>query len=123
MATILVADDRAENRLLVATILRAYGHVVVEAVDGDDALRSIVRDHPDLIVLDIAMPGTDGIALLRDLRRSDRTTPVLLYTASDPDLAMRELMALYDVADVLAKPSEPHLIRTVVEATLARFRS
>ena len=120
MATILVADDRPENRLLVSTVLRACGHTVLEAANGDEASSCIARDRPDLVVLDIAMPGSDGIAFLRDLRRVDRRTPVVLYTASDPNAAMRELMRLYDVADVLPKPSEPNRMRTIVEGVLAR---
>ncbi|HEY5257920.1 MAG TPA: response regulator [Candidatus Baltobacteraceae bacterium] len=120
MATILVVDDDAANRLLIAAVLAPRGHDVREACDGADALRAIVAEEPDLIVLDLSMSGMGGVAFLKALRNEHGDTPVVLYTATQPDAAMRDLMTLFNVASILPKPSEPADIARILEGALSR---
>jgi two-component system, OmpR family, response regulator MtrA len=61
MARILVADDSAPLRLLVARVLALRGHAVTEAADGDRALAALRRDRPDVAILDVVMPGLSGL--------------------------------------------------------------
>ena len=117
MATILVVDDDPLNRLLIATVLVPRGHQVCEADDGAYALRAIEDREPDLIVLDLSMRGVGGADFLKALRRA-RNTPVVLYTATRPDAAMRDFMELFDVRAVLEKPAEPAAIVEIIEAAL-----
>ena len=73
-ARILVADDDALTRELVATVLAGAGNEVLQATDGPSALRELDLSRPDLLVLDVEMPGMDGWATLERVRDS-RTSP------------------------------------------------
>jgi len=119
LAIILVVDDEPLNRLLLATVLRPLGHVVLEARDGDEGLGIAADRAPALIVVDLSMPGAGGAGFLKTLRRDLRSdVPVVLYTATRPDAAMRDFAALFSVAAILEKPSEPADIVRVVTAAL-----
>ncbi len=78
---ILVVDDEENIRLLYSEELRDAGYEVDTAKDAKEAQRKIDIQKPDLITLDIRMPGIDGIEFLRRFRENDKTTPVVLCTA------------------------------------------
>ena len=84
MKRILVADDTESGRELVRTVLERSGYQVYEARDGLDALASARHVHPDLIILDLHMPGLDGFGVIEQLRREETfaATPVMALTAS-----------------------------------------
>jgi DNA-binding response OmpR family regulator len=79
-STVLVVEDDDGNRLLVRRVLEEAGHMVVEASDGPTALGALVSHTPDVVVLDLGLPGLDGLAVLTEIRRAS-TIPVLLLTA------------------------------------------
>jgi DNA-binding response OmpR family regulator len=79
-ATVLVVDDEPMVREVVARYLELDGHRVVEVADGDDGLAWLDANQPDLVVLDVMLPGTDGLTILRRLRERSQV-PVLLLTA------------------------------------------
>jgi CheY-like chemotaxis protein len=118
VATILVVDDNPANRLLIAAVLKPRGHTIRESQDGAGALRDIAAEEPDLVVLDLSMPGTGGVAFLKSLRRKHHT-PVVLYTATRPDAALYDFMELYNVRAILEKPAEPDAIVAVLEGALS----
>ncbi len=72
MKTVLVADDKATSRELVRTVLEKSGYAVVEAGDGIEALRNARESKPDLIILDLHMPGLDGFGVVQEIRRDRR---------------------------------------------------
>ena len=111
---LVVDDDRSLRRMLERT-LAAEGYDVMLAGDGAAALVSCERSAPDLIVLDIAMPGLDGMAVCRRLRHKGLATPILMLTARDevPD-RVAGLEAGAD--DYLVKPF-------AVEELIARLRA
>jgi len=80
---VLVADDDASLRRMLARTLEAEGFEVALASDGGDALAVAERTAPDVIVLDVAMPGVDGLAACRRLRAKGLATPILMLTARD----------------------------------------
>jgi len=82
--TILVADDNAFSRELMRELLEASGHVILEAVNGRNALEVIRRCGPDLVFLDLQMPLQDGFGVIRELRNDSRfrNLPVVAVTAS-----------------------------------------
>ena len=84
MKKILIADDKATSRELVRTVLEKGGYAVLEASDGIEALRSAREWKPDLIILDLHMPGLDGFAVVEEIRRDQglASTPVMALTAS-----------------------------------------
>lgn len=70
MANILIVEDSPDNMKLVTTILRLKGHVVRELMDGEGLLEALAAERPDLVLMDIQLPGRDGFALLEEIRRS-----------------------------------------------------
>lgn len=86
MINVLVADDHPFLRAGLEAVLRAAGMAVVASVgDGDAALALIAEEDPDVVVLDVAMPGRDGIATLAALRERGDTRPVVILTAHIDD--------------------------------------
>jgi two-component system response regulator MprA len=82
-AAILVVDDDAPIRRMLDRTLSAEGYAVETAADGGAALAAVERSAPDLVVLDVGMPGVDGLAVSRRLRSKGLSVPVLLLTARD----------------------------------------
>ena len=70
MTKILIAEDNAVNRELLRELLELRGHEVVEACDGEEALRMVQQTQPDLLLLDIGMPVLDGYAVIRRIREN-----------------------------------------------------
>lgn len=83
MAHVLVVEDEKDSREFVARYLKREGHTVSTAVDGQTALRKLLNERADLVVLDVRMPNMDGIGLLEIMRSYLRwnTLPVILLTA------------------------------------------
>jgi class 3 adenylate cyclase len=83
---VLVVDDTPSNVKLLADVLQARGYAVVTAANGPEALGRIERDAPDLVLLDVMMPGMSGYDVCRKIRENPATTtlPVVMVTALDP---------------------------------------
>jgi len=79
--TILVVDDEESIRFLYREELQDEGYRVITAADGEEALRKAGKEKPDLITLDIRMPGMDGIEVLQRIREMDKAIPVIMSTA------------------------------------------
>ena len=118
---ILVVDDDDDIRGLVRTLLERAGHDVSDASDGLDGLRELYAGSPDLVILDVAMPGLDGWATLERIREvSD--VPVLMLTARDAELErVRGLKGGAD--DYVVKPFGRQELVARVDALLRRPRS
>jgi two-component system, chemotaxis family, protein-glutamate methylesterase/glutaminase len=104
---VVVADDSALMRQIVSnSLIKAGVDVVGGARDGDEALALCERERPDAMTLDLAMPGLDGLGVLRELRRPGRTaTPVVVVSAFSPATGARAVDALAEGAfDLVAKP-------------------
>jgi signal transduction histidine kinase len=102
---ILVVDDERQNRTLLEAMLAPEGHEVVTAASGEEALAMIERQPPDLILLDIMMPGMDGYDVARRVKGAavTRNIPIIMITAHDDrDARMRGLGA--GAEDFLSKP-------------------
>lgn len=114
--TILLADDNLPSRELMREILEASGHIIVEAVNGRDALDLIRRNQPELVFLDLQMPVLDGFSVIRELR-SDfrfRSLPVVAVTASAM-LGDRERAIAAGFDSYIAKPINLGEVRKQVE--------
>ncbi len=81
MKRILVVDDEEPIRLLYQEELREAGYEVEVAADGKQALRAVEHQRPDLMTIDIKMPGMDGIELLRKVRTMHRDLPIIICSA------------------------------------------
>ena len=103
--TILVADDQPAMRLIVRVALEGKGSIVVEAGNGMEAMQKAVECQPDLILLDVMMPGMDGITACQHLKHSETTKhiPIIMFSA---DATAKKVQTSYEAgADVfLEKP-------------------
>jgi DNA-binding response OmpR family regulator len=118
MSAVLVVDDDADIRDLVGELLRRAGHEVIEAPDGESGLKLFYAQQPDLVVLDVSMPGLDGWEVLKRIRElSD--LPVLMLTARAEELEkVRGLRAGAD--DYVTKPFGRQELLARVDAALRR---
>ena len=84
MQTVLIADDKATGRELIRAVLEKAGFNVIEASDGLEAVRAARENPPDLIILDLHMPGLDGFGVVQELRRDAvfASKPIVALTAS-----------------------------------------
>jgi CheY-like chemotaxis protein len=83
---VLVVEDEEEVQILVGRILQSAGHEVETALDGAEAIRKIERNVPDLIILDLLMPGVDGWSVLDHLSQRHQALPIVVLTGrSDPE--------------------------------------
>ena len=119
MFKILVAEDDAELRQLFCRVLTRHGFQPIGAADGVEALQVLERDYIDLIVSDIMMPQLDGYALVRGLRDSGNTIPVLMITARDGFQDM-QFGFLAGADDYLVKPFEMKELMARINAVLRR---
>jgi DNA-binding response OmpR family regulator len=118
VTTILVVDDEPIVRDVVARYLARDGHRTLEAADGDHARALIERQAPSLVVLDVMLPGTDGLALCRWIReRSD--LPVILLTARG-DESDRIVGLELGADDYVTKPFSPRELAARVRTVLRR---
>lgn len=120
MALIYYADDEQSLRDIVAAFLESDGHTVTTFATGD-ALLDAFQAHPcDLVLLDIMMPGSDGIAILQALRKIS-TVPIILLTAKDSESDHFSGLALGS-DDYITKPFKPMLLVAKVQALLRRVQ-
>jgi DNA-binding response OmpR family regulator len=121
MSRILLADDEDAITSELAPLLQRSGFEVIVARDGDEALRVTRRERPDLLVLDVLMPGANGREVCRALRASGDQTPILLLT--QVGAAGERAMALEEGADdYLNKPFEPAELIARIRAVLRRVQ-
>ena len=119
-AKVLVADDDEDIRVLVRALLERQGHEVRLAADGTQALRALYAERPDVLVLDVDMPGLDGWTVL-DRVRELTDLPVLMLTAKATELdKVRGLRAGAD--DYVVKPFGAAELAARVEALVRRTR-
>ncbi|NIM45029.1 MAG: response regulator [Nitrososphaeria archaeon] len=78
--TILVVDDEENVRVVCHQVLSEKGYKVIEAEDGEEALKKVRQENPDLVILDIQMSRMDGMEALPKILRRRRNMPVILYT-------------------------------------------
>src|SRR5271167_4510724 len=81
-ARILIVDDNAMNLKLVAYLVNAHGHEVTTAIDATSALASIATERPDLILMDIQLPGVDGLALTRQIKADPATRDIAIIAVT-----------------------------------------
>ncbi len=121
MPQVLVIDDEANIRELVSVYLTAAGFTVQQAPDGVSGLREFERDTPDLVILDIMLPGMDGAEVCRRIR-AQSVVPVIMLTARDTDLDKVKLLEA-GADDYMTKPFSPPELVARVRAVLRRFQA
>jgi two-component system KDP operon response regulator KdpE len=117
-AFVLLVEDDDATRHAVATYLRAHGYRVTDVPDGEEALRAWELRRPDVILLDLALPGMDGLGVVAHVRR-DATTPIIVLSARDQE---PDKIATLDAGadDYLTKPFGMGELHARVRAALRR---
>jgi PAS domain S-box-containing protein len=121
MATVLVVDDVANNREVVRTLLGYRGHRVLEAAEAVEALAMARREHPDVVVTDVLMPGMDGYQLVRALRSDPETAAAALvfYTGNYASDELQSIGRACGVDRIVAKTGDPRLLLEAVDEAAA----
>lgn len=121
MARIVIADDDPDIRELVAFKLRHEGHDITDVGDGAAAVAACVEQTPDLVILDVMMPGMSGLDAAREIRADEklRTLPIIMLTARAQESDIEQgFQAGAD--DYVVKPFSPRELASRVNAVLAR---
>jgi PAS domain S-box-containing protein len=120
MATVIVVEDSAPDRQLMASLLKYAGHEAMLCADGQAGLDLIKKVKPDLIIVDLIMPGIDGYDVARAMRADPRTatTPIILQTAHYLEPEIRRIAEQIGIQQILIKPFEPQAFLDVVAKAL-----
>ncbi|MEA2476735.1 MAG: hypothetical protein QOF16_1024 [Actinomycetota bacterium] len=123
MAHILIADDDPDVRALVRVALTRTDHEVIEAVDGTEAVAMLLEDPPDLLVLDVMMPGADGYEVLQEMVDSGirASTKVLVLTAKAGESDRATGLSL-GADRYITKPFDPTELAGAIEELLDSSR-
>jgi len=117
MATIMVVDDEPMVRNLLSQFLTLRGYRVRGAKDGPDALSQLKQEHPQLVILDLYMPGMNGVDVLRQLRANDYKGAVIALSASQDEELLQQMLELGSV-DIMGKPVDLERLAMMVEVSL-----
>jgi two-component system, OmpR family, KDP operon response regulator KdpE len=117
-ATVLIVDDEPQIRRVLLTTLTSQGYAVLEARSGDDALDQIRREHVDLILLDVNMPGRSGLETCREIRESS-DVPIIMLTVRNSE---RDKVQALDAGadDYIVKPFGSEELTARMRAALRR---
>lgn len=119
---ILVVDDDTKLRDLLMRYLDQQGYAVETLADAHELDRKLARNRPDLVVLDVMMPGEDGLAVVRRLRAQGEMIPVIMLTARGEDID-RILGLEMGADDYLAKPFNPRELTARIQSVLRRHQA
>ena len=119
MSRILIVEDSPDNMRLFRAVLELQGHQVTGLTDGTGLLETIEREQPDLVLMDIQLPGCDGYVLLDEIRATGRHLPVIALTAHAMAGDMeRAIQAGFD--GYITKPIDVRAFPTQVAGVLGR---
>jgi CheY-like chemotaxis protein len=116
---LLIVDDDEAVLEVLAEYFGGQGHAVETAKSGEAAVAAVTRARPDLVLLDVRMPGMDGVQVLRQLRAVTTAMPIVMVTANE-DLAVARLTLKLGAFDYVPKPFDFGYLDRVVTAALAR---
>jgi CheY-like chemotaxis protein len=115
-ARILIVDDHEDSLYALESALAPLGRLLGRATSGDEALKQLLRGHVGLLLLDVHLPGTGGLEVVRYMRRLEQTQhiPVVLLTGFGRDRQLGAAAYALGVADLVTKPVDPWALRTKV---------
>jgi len=117
MPKILVVDDESDVCDFVRNFFQERGYTVITALNGEEALSSVKRDKPQLVLLDVKMKGMDGIAVLKHIKDIDKAVKVIMVTALGDQERINEASKL-GACDYITKPLMLDYLERAVEQNL-----
>ena len=121
MGKILVVDDEEQIRSLLVDHFQRQGFAVLEAADGEEALQAVRRTRPDLVVLDVGLPGMDGIQVLRRIRREDPGIGVIMVSGKSESIVAKTLEA--GALGYFLKPFDLDRLSQAVRSSVELFQT
>lgn len=119
---ILLIEDNEKNRYLVTFLLKSRGYEVMQAVDGRSGIEMAVETSPDLILLDIQLPGMDGYAVAHELRRQDELADVpIVAVTSYAMTGDRERVLAAGCTGYIEKPINPDTFLSEIEQHMVAY--
>lgn len=123
MARILVVDDDEISRQMARDLLEIANYVVEEAIDGADGMTKAVAFHPDVILLDLMLPDTDGYAVCRKLKADPTTHAIpVIFLSGRSDIDVNRQASAAGAVACFAKPFELKALLALLETTLEKCR-
>ena len=119
MPAILIVEDDSHQRLLIEEELQEEGYCTLAAANGREAIETVERAMPDLVVLDLAMPGVDGIELLSKLLSMNNELPIVIHSAFS---SYQENFMTWAADAYIIKHSSFRELKTTIRDVLARHR-
>lgn len=118
---IVIVDDDEMLRMIVEAKLRARGYRVVPVAEGAEAVGTILRERPDVVLLDMMMPGIDGLEVLREIKADARTaeTPIMMLTARRQEADIVACLKA-GASDYLVKPFIPEELAMRLQRLMPR---
>lgn len=118
---ILIVDDNAINLKLVAYLMKANGYVVETALDAESAIDAIRANHPDVILMDIQLPGIDGLELTRRLKADPKTRDIVIVAVTAYAMKGDQAKALAaGCDDYITKPIDTRTLPETIARHLAK---
>jgi CheY-like chemotaxis protein len=118
---ILIVDDNAINLKLVAYLMKANGYTVVTALDAESAIEAIRSNHPDVILMDIQLPGIDGLELTRRLKADPKTRDIVIVAVTAYAMKGDQAKALAaGCDDYITKPIDTRTLPETIAKHLAK---
>lgn len=121
MKTILIAEDSADLRDMLKQFLEANGYKVLEATNGEESVEMAVREGPDMVLMDLGLPRTDGLSAVAAIREHDELAgvPILIVSAYD-SLEYRTEAISAGCSGYVTKPVNPTSLLNTIELLLAK---
>ena len=118
---ILFVDDEEDIREVVKLRLETNGYVVDTAGSGEEAIRKVASNRPDMMILDVMMPGMDGLAVLKKIRKdeTDIHLPIVILTAKRKKM-IGDLFELENIQGFIEKPFESAMLLDIIKKALSR---
>ena len=115
---VLIVDDEPAVRQLLGEFLSSRGYEVLQAADGLEAIATVESGKPDLVLLDVAMPGMDGVETLRQISVTAPATRVIMVTANT-DISLTSRLLALGAVDYIPKPFDLDYLEQAVTIQLA----
>jgi DNA-binding NtrC family response regulator len=117
---ILIVDDEQDYANLIAFNFKSKGYSVITACNGEEAIRSIKERNPDVVFMDMLLPDTDGMGLLKKVREFNKEIPVIIMSAYMDDRKLGKSVDFYGVSGIFYKGDDFSKALTLLETTLRK---
>ncbi len=119
-AKILIVEDHDDSREILAHMLRHLNYEPLEAATGEEAIEKALNESPDLIIMDLRLPGINGVEATRRLKQNPKTAriPIIAYTASEHQDYKHKALAA-GMAEFLMKPTPHRVFKQIIEKFLS----